>query len=66
MESEKERIGELVLERPAIKGNSPVTEIRSSPRRILSTAGHVKPRGKLGGPPPKAKYSLATDSEPVP
>jgi hypothetical protein len=33
---------------------------------ILSTAGHVKPRGKLGGPPPKAKYFLATDSEQVP
>ena len=31
-----------------------------------STAGHVKPRGKLGGPPSKAKYFLATDSEPVP
>ena len=33
---------------------------------ILSTAGHVKPRGKLEGPPSKAKYSLMTDSEPVP
>jgi hypothetical protein len=26
----------------------------------------VKPRLKLGGPSPKAKYSLVTDSEPVP
>ena len=54
------------LERPAIEGNSPVDESVVPPRRILSTAGHVKSRGNLGGPPPKAKYSLATDSEPVP
>ena len=26
----------------------------------------MKPRGKLGGPSSKAKYYLATDSEPVP
>ena len=26
----------------------------------------MKPGLKLGGPPPKAKYSLMTDSEPVP
>jgi hypothetical protein len=26
----------------------------------------VKPGLNLGGPPPKAKYSLMTDSEPVP
>ena len=30
-----------------------------------SNAGHVKSRVNLGGPPPKAKYSLATDSAPV-
>ena len=29
---------------------------------IQSTTGHVKPCGKLGGPPPKAKYYLVTDS----
>ena len=29
-------------------------------------AGHVEPGRNLGGPPPKAKYSLATDSELVP
>jgi len=33
---------------------------------ILSTTGHVKPCGKLGGPSSKAKYHLMTDSEPVP
>ena len=36
------------------------------PKRILSTVGHEKPRGKLGGPSSKAKYYLATDSELVP
>lgn len=66
MESEREEVDELVLERPAIESNSLVIETSSPPRRILSTTGHVKPRGKQGGPPPKAKYSLATDSEPVP
>jgi hypothetical protein len=35
-------------------------------RRHLSTAGHVKPGRNLRGPPRKAKYSLATDSELVP
>ena len=30
-----------------------------------STAGHVKPGLNPGGPPPKAKYYLATDSETV-
>ena len=29
--------------------------------RIQSTAGHEKPCGKSGGPPPKAEYSLVTD-----
>ena len=28
-----------------------------------STTRHVKPDGKLGGPPPKAKYYLVTDRE---
>ena len=31
-----------------------------------STAGHVKPGGKQGGPPSKAKYYPATDSGQVP
>ena len=30
-----------------------------------SKSGHVKPGLNLGGPSPKAKYSLATDSEKV-
>ena len=37
-------------------------------RKVItqSTAGHVKPGGKQGGPPSKAKYSSVTDSEQVP
>ena len=54
------------LERPIKEGNDPVGERLMQPSGIPSTAGHVKPRGNLGGPPPKAKYSLATDSEQVP
>ena len=30
--------------------------------RIQSTTRHVEPCGKSGGPPPKAKYYLVTDS----
>ena len=30
---------------------------------IQSTAGHVKPGGKTGGPPSKPKYYPVTDSE---
>ena len=30
---------------------------------LQSTTGHEKSRGKQGGPPPKAKYYLVTDSE---
>ena len=54
------------LERPAREGKSPVVENLRMPRRILSTAGHGKPRRNPAGPSAKAKYSLATDSEAVP
>ena len=30
---------------------------------IQSTTGHEKSCGNMGGPSPKAKYSLVTDSE---
>ena len=33
---------------------------------IQSTAGHVKPGGKTGGPPSKPKYYLMTDRGAVP
>ena len=36
------------------------------PSSILSTARHVEPCRNLPGPSGKAKYSLKTDSEPVP
>ncbi len=44
-------------------GDSPVCD---SDVEVLSKAGHVKSCLKMGGPPSKAKYSLMTDSEPVP
>ena len=44
-------------------GDSPVCEALED---VSSRAGHVKSCLKIGGPPPKAKYSLLTDSEPVP
>ena len=56
----------IVLERRTIAGDSPVGEIDRSSIRHPSNAGHVEPRVKLGGPSPKAKYSLETDSVPVP
>ena len=48
------------------EGNNPVVETSFPLEWILSTAEHVKFRRKLGGPSPKAKYYLVTDSEPVP
>ena len=55
------------LEGVAVEGESPVDEnLADSLDRFLSTTGHEKSRGKLRGPSRKAKYSLATDSEPVP
>lgn len=47
----------------AIAGDSPVQEALMD---VLSRAEHVKFCLKIGGPPSKAKYSLLTDSEPVP
>ncbi len=57
----------IVLERLTREGNSPVLErkrILSS--SDLSTIGHEKSGGNLGGSPPKAKYYPVTDSEQVP
>ena len=56
-----------VLERRTREGESPVGEGGSGGCEVFpSTTGHEEPCGKLGGPPSKAKYSKATDSEPVP
>jgi hypothetical protein len=47
------------LEGATREGDSPVHEISSSSwKQFPSTAGHVKSRGKLGGPSSKAKYCL--------
>ena len=53
------------MEKPATAGDSPVDDRRTSLIRHLSKTGHVEARPNPGGPSPKAKYSLATDSEPV-
>src|SRR5699024_770400 len=54
------------LERAAIEGKSPVVEGKYPPEWILSTTEDVKFRRNPVPPSPKAKYSLVTDSEPVP
>jgi hypothetical protein len=63
---ETRRDSRNVLEWHAADGDSPVDEILKGSRGIPSTTGHVKPCGNLGGPSPKAKYTLPTDSELVP
>jgi hypothetical protein len=54
------------MERPAIEGDSPLVENRSSLSEYPSTTGHVKSGGNLGRPFSKAKYYSLTDSELVP
>ena len=53
------------LESPAVEGDSPVRERESPPLlpAYQSSAELVELRVKLGGPPSKAKYYSATDSE---
>ena len=50
----------------ATVGDRPVGEKIKMQSGIQSTTRHEEPRGKTGGPPPKAKYFLMTDSETVP
>ncbi len=45
------------LERATKEGDSPVGERDEAPAVFLSTTGHEKPRGNLGRPLSKAKYS---------
>ena len=45
------------------EGKSPVDEIDKMREGIQSRTGHVEPGLKPGGPPPKPKYYLVTDSE---
>jgi hypothetical protein len=56
----------MFLENAAVEGDSPVGENELTPAWYPSTTGHEEPCGNPGGPPPKAKYVPATDSEPVP
>ena len=51
-----------MLESTIKEGKSPVSEIRERLGDIQSTAGHEESGGNAGGPPPKAKYYLMTDS----
>ena len=44
------------LGRTTVEGESPVGEREKASGVLLSTTGHVKSCGKLGGPPSKAKY----------
>src|SRR5205085_8129104 len=61
----KPAVSRRFLERTATEGNSPVGESRPASEAVFpSNAWHVESRVNLGGPPPKAKHSLATDSEP--
>ena len=58
---------EYLLESGAIEGESPVNEKCADFLDMFpSNTGHVEPRVNLGGPSPKAKYYLVTDSVPVP
>ena len=49
--------------RPGTEGETPVNERLHSEAGIQSTTRHVKPCGKQGGPPSKAKYYETTDRE---
>ena len=54
----------MVLGKPTEEGESPVSEIENLASMYLSTGGtRVNPVWNLGGPPSKAKYEIATDSE---
>ena len=51
---------------PAKRVTPPYAKSAASRVEFLSTSGHEKSWGKLGGPSSKAKYYLTTDSELVP
>ena len=60
----KQRYSGTLLGRATEEGESPVCEIELTVWILsLSTAGHEKSCGNPGGPPSKAKYEIATDSE---
>ena len=49
------------LESVIREGENPVQEVEED-EQYPSTVRHVEPGRKVGGPPPKAKYSLMTES----
>ena len=53
------------MESETAEGDSPVCEHESTPGVSPSKTSHVEPGLNPGGPSPKAKYSLTTDSERV-
>ena len=54
----------MILGRSANEGESPVYEtVETVLVMNLSRTGHEKSCLNLGGPPSKAKYEIATDSE---
>ena len=60
-------VNKVVVNRSArtthtIEGESPVCVMIDPPRNFPSRTGLVEAGSNPGGPPPKAKYSLATDS----
>ena len=59
----KQLFSRIDLESSATGSESLVGEKQLTPEPTPSTAGHVEPGGKQGGPPSKAKYYLVTDSE---
>ena len=64
---ENEGVAERLCERAAKERDSRVREtLDSCFVEHPSNAGYEEPCVNLGGPSPKAKYSHATDSEPVP
>ena len=63
----RNRIGSgMLLGRATKEGDSPVHETDTTSDAYLSRTAHVKRCLNLGGPPSKAKYEVATDSEEVP
>ena len=50
------------MESETAAGDSPVRDNESSPGVSPSKTSHVEPGLNQGGPSPKAKYSLTTDS----
>ena len=61
LQKRPEGLAEWFWESQPERVKAPYAKARRS-GRIRSTTRHVEPCRKSGGPPPKAKYSLVTDS----